>query len=80
MPSTQRTLDLSDPDDRLFIVKRYRRAFSVKIGGPIPTLEEVRERIAAAFPEPSSFHPVNVSAEYMCVVVKSLFDKGHFHY
>jgi hypothetical protein len=43
-------------------------------------LEEVRERIAAAFPEPSTIHPIGVSAERMCVIIKSGFDEGLFHW
>jgi hypothetical protein len=42
----------SDVGDGHYVVKRYQKAFSIKEESPIPSLEEVREQFAAAFPEP----------------------------
>jgi hypothetical protein len=80
MSTISSDLDLSDVGGLHYIVKRYRKAFSIKEDSPIPSLEEVRECIAAAFPEPSTIHPTGASAERMCGIIKSVFDEGLFHF
>jgi hypothetical protein len=80
MSTISSDLGLSDVGGLHYIVKRYRKVFSIKEDSPIPSLEEVRECIAAAFPEPSTIHPIGVSAERMCGIIKSVFDEGLFHF
>jgi hypothetical protein len=80
MSTISKAVNLSDVGDCHGIVKRYQKAFSIKEESPIPSLEEVREQIAAAFPELSTIHPIGVSAERMCGIIKSVFDEGIFHF